>query len=461
MFLYPFGPRRTGLHPAPDGGASASLRRLAARDLARRAWSSTDVRWAVGLGALALVLRLAFVLAVDRESFVFNDTLFYHNAARSLAEGQGYTAVGGGPTAQWPPGFSFVLSLVYRVTGPNQHWGEVLNAFIGALTVPALYALALRTFGRREARWAAAGLALLPGHVLWADVLVAETLYSFLLVAFFLLAALLPRAWWAVAALGVAVGLAMLTRGEALLLIPAVIAIWWPQLERRRLLAFSAGLVAVVLLTLAPWTIRNAIEMDSFVPLSTNSSTTLWSGHNPDATGAQIYAPESLLSQIYPRGPRREIEEGRLLRREAIDFMVHNPGRELELIPLKLFNLNRGDSWAMEWVNAGDPGKRPFGDKLGTPVRVIADTAYYALLAATVASILLFARALWRNAVTRGVLVLFAGSLVMFGFVYYGNYRYRVPLEPLMLLVASPLLAALPDLRGRLGGPGEAAGGTA
>ncbi|MFL5867631.1 MAG: hypothetical protein ACJ766_11105, partial [Thermoleophilaceae bacterium] len=82
------------------------------------------------------------------------------------------------------------------------------------------------------------------------------------------------------------------------------------------------------------------------------------------------------------------------------------------------------------------------------PVRVVADSAYFGLLAATILSLLLLGRELWRQRVVRGVLVLFAGALVMYGFVYYGNYRYRAPLEPLMLLVSAPLLARLWRLRG-------------
>ncbi len=33
-------------------------------------------------------------------------------------------------------------------------------------------------------------------------------------------------------------------------------------------------------------------------------------------------------------------------------------------------------------------------------------------------------------------------SVVLYGFVFYGNFRYRMPLEPLMILLATPLLTA-------------------
>ncbi|MFL5866232.1 MAG: glycosyltransferase family 39 protein [Thermoleophilaceae bacterium] len=424
-------------------------------------------RRAAWLFALALGLRVAFVLLVERhpalpsESFIsqsvarqlasaglFSDAFFYHHTATLLARGYGFASNPGVPTAQWPPLFPFLLSLVYRVTGPHPVAGELMNAFFGALTVPLLYLLGLRAFGRLEATIAALLLAIFPGQLLWPDVLLSETLYAFLLVGFFALVTILPRRTWSVLVLGLAIGLVTLARGEGILLIPAVIAIWWRELPRVRLLAASAALAAVAALTVAPWTIRNAIAMDAFVPISTNASITLWSGHNPSAKGAQTYAPPSLLRRVHGTGKEREIGESRLLRREALRYMRTHPGRELVLIPLKLLDLNRGDSWALEWVNAGNPSERPFGSELTVPVRVVADSAYFGLLAATILSLLLLGRELWRQRVVRGVLVLFAGALVMYGFVYYGNYRYRAPLEPLMLLVSAPLLARLWRLRG-------------
>jgi 4-amino-4-deoxy-L-arabinose transferase-like glycosyltransferase len=418
--------------------------------LARRAWGSTDVRWALGLTGLALFLRVAFVLAVERQGFPFNDTLFYNSVATALSEGRGYMGLHGEATAQWPPGFPFLLSIVYRVTGPEPLSGELMNAGLGALNVAALYALALRVFGRREAIVAALGLAILPGQILWTDVLLAETLYTLTLTVFFVLVAYLPRGPWTVVVLGLAIGLAILIRGEGILLIPAVLAIWWPERPRRHLLTRGVALVAVAALTVLPWTVRNTLAMDSFVPLSTNSSTTLWSGHNPGATGSQNYAPPQLLARVPQSGKEREVEEGRLLRREALEYMVSHPGHELELIPLKLLNLMRGDSWALEWVNNDREQTQAISDKWASVLRVVADFGWYALLAATVAALATLGRELWGRRETRGVIALFAGSLVLYGFVYYGNYRYRVPLEPLMLLVSAPLVARTWGMRSAL-----------
>jgi hypothetical protein len=52
----------------------------------QRALRSREVRWVAGLTLLALALRLAFALSIQRESLPFNDMLFYHSTAKALAE---------------------------------------------------------------------------------------------------------------------------------------------------------------------------------------------------------------------------------------------------------------------------------------------------------------------------------------------------------------------------------------
>ena len=403
--------------------------------------SRRDLWIAAGLGAFALALRLAFALAVDRGPDAFNDELFYHHAAGTLADGEGLRSAASGPTAQWPPVFPFLLSIVYRVTGPDHAAGEVFNAVLGALTVSLLYLLARRLFGRREAIVAAGGLAIFPGQILWNEVLLAETVYALGLVGFLFLLHVLPVRLWSAGVLGVSIGLAALTRGEGLLLIPVVLIAWWPELPKRALVARAAVLAGVAVLTIAPWTIRNAVVMDAFIPISSNASITLYSGHNERANGAQNYAPPELSSKLPAFGPRREVAESKLLRREAVEYMVNNPGRELTLIPRKLVKLMRGDSYALQWVNARRPGQeRPVPTVLVRPIRVLADVFWFALLVLTVAAVVVLRRELWRLRATRATLALFAIALFTYGFVYYGNYRYRAPLEPLMLLVSAPLL---------------------
>jgi 4-amino-4-deoxy-L-arabinose transferase-like glycosyltransferase len=125
-------------------------------------------------------------------------------------------------------------------------------------------------------------------------VLMAECLFAFLVTAMLLLAyraadAPTPLRF---AALGLVIGLSALTRAEALLfaivlVIPLALGIRSLATKRRILLAGVAAAVAV--LTVLPWTIRNAARLHAFVPISNNIGTAV-DGANCDVTysGEQI-----------------------------------------------------------------------------------------------------------------------------------------------------------------------------
>lgn len=426
----------------------------------RRALRSPDLRWAAGLAALALALRLAFVFAYGRtvtydpaSTFAFNDTFFYSWTGAAIAQGDGFTFLGHA-TAHWPPGYSYVLAGVYSVLGADTFNALVANAVLGALTVPLVYLIGLRAVGRKTAILAAAGLAVFPGQILMADVALSETLYTFGLVAFVALAMLLGRSWRALVVLGVFAGLAALTRGEGFLFPLIVLAMGWAKGARKPALKHAAVVAGVMLLVVAPWTIRNAHVAHGFVPVGTNASSTLWSGHNPGANGGPTYQPPAELA-----APSRltEAEFAAKLRRQAIDWAVHHPRRELELIPLKLRSLARGDGTLVSsWINAA--GQRPLGRREAAAASRLADIGSYALIALLLAAVLWCGRALWRNPAMRAMLAFLATAVPLYGFIYYGNVRYRVPLEPLMLLVVAAALTRV-RLPGR--GAGRAGAGAA
>ncbi len=149
-----------------------------------------------------------------------------------------------------------------------------------------------------------------------------------------------------------------------------------------------------MIVCLAPWTIRNAIVMDAFVPVATNASATLWSGHHAGATGGQTYPPESYYQQFDQEPPLRELQSGKALRNDAIAYMLTHPLHELQLIPLKLIHLNRGDSYALDWVNDA-PRAAPITPINVERIGVLADAGYYGLLALFLLGAVYLGRAFW------------------------------------------------------------------
>ena len=86
--------------------------------------------------------------------------------------------------------------------------------------------------------------------------------------------------------LGIANGLLALTLPATLSVVP-VIALWlFFHLPRQARVGRCGLYVAGVLLSLIPWTVRNAIVFGRLMPVSSNLKLELWIGNNPDATGA-------------------------------------------------------------------------------------------------------------------------------------------------------------------------------
>ncbi|MEA2364139.1 MAG: hypothetical protein QOD71_3284 [Thermoleophilaceae bacterium] len=405
------------------------------------------------LAGSAFALRLSWVLVYGRVNppdGSINDTTFYQFTAASLANGGGYSGLNFEPTAGWPPGFPFVMSLLYRAFGQRLSLALALNVVLATATVVLIYLIADRMLGRREARVAAGLFAILPGPLFMTGLYLSETTFIFLVVGFLALVLLLPDRRWTPVVLGVALGLAALTRGEGLLMPIIPLAVWWGHYARRAWLTRTALLLVAMALTIAPWTIRNAIVMDGFVPVGNNPSGTLWSGHNPDANG-WIVNPAKLPTVV--GSGAKETQQARELRRQAIHWAVRHPLEELGLIPRRLLMLNQGSGGSIGgWLNAGPRYQWQLGTSSILVFTVLGDAFGYFLLLATLASVTLIGvRRLWRmHPGMQGVLAYLALCLVNYGVVYYGQWRYRIPMEPFMVLVATPLLLRLWDARGRL-----------
>ncbi len=386
------------------------------------------------LVSLAFALRLTWVLVASRADFAANDSLFYWMNANSLAHGDVYSQTPGIASARWPPGYPAVLSVLVRIFGHHPIAGEILNAVLGAVTVLLLYLLVKPYFGKRVAFIAASMLCVMPGPILWTDLLMTETLFTLMLVAFFLLVLRSrPSFRWA-AIIGVYVGLATLTRSEALIWLTVPLVLWAREIGWKKVLPRLAVTGATVLLVLMPWTIRNSRAMGSFVMLSTNGGQTLWAGHNPNADGMQNY-PSPELEASFGTGAEWEINWYKGLQGDAVHYMLTHPLRELELIPLKLIALNRGDSNAFDWLNQ-EPN-RTLGSTATAYVSAMADFAWFVLLALTLVGVVGLHRSLWRTRLMVGITAAFGTALFVYGFLYYGNYRYRLPYEPLMMVVAA------------------------
>jgi 4-amino-4-deoxy-L-arabinose transferase-like glycosyltransferase len=234
-------------------------------------------RVAVALVLAALAIRVAFVLATPDYRLV-NDARDYDRHGVSLASGHGFAQAYGRPTAFRPPAYPLLVGGVYSLVGTADRAQRVkaarlVNAVVGTGIVALIGLIAFQLWGRREARAALAVGAVYVPLILAGQAVMSEPLFVLCLLG--AIACLLhSRAWpWAAAA-GVLIGLAILGRANAvILLLPLAFA------ARRSWLVLGA----VALVTVAPWTVRNYERLHAFVPVSTQLGSALAGTYNSEA----------------------------------------------------------------------------------------------------------------------------------------------------------------------------------
>lgn len=218
----------------------------------------------IALGAFAL--RAIWTLAVMPASINdHGDPRYFHLVANLLADGHGYIApvpfIHSGSviaSAEHPPGWSLLLAVFSAAGGTSYTVHELVGCAVGAAMVVCAGLLGRRLGGARAGLIAAALAAIYPVYVALDGSLMSEPPYA-LGIAVCLLAAFRavdrPTAR-RFAVLGLAIGLTILVRGEALGLL-VLLAVPVALAGKARRLAHLAIVWAVAVVVIAPWCIRN------------------------------------------------------------------------------------------------------------------------------------------------------------------------------------------------------------
>ena len=223
----------------------------------------------------ALALRLAHVLAMRHSPYFDHplvDAYTYHQAARSIAAGDGHP-----DKIFWqPPGYPYFLGLIYwAVGGVNFLAPRLIQAVLGAFAAVLTAWIGARQFGRGVG--IAAGLAVaLYGTLIYFDGELLGVSLTVVLqlgaVALALLAGRAERSWLLWLAAGAVGGLASLVTATSLVFV-GVFAFFARRLAPWCLIG--------AMLAIAPATIRNLAKGHELIPISWNGGVNLYIGNNP------------------------------------------------------------------------------------------------------------------------------------------------------------------------------------
>jgi hypothetical protein len=445
----------------------------------RRFWRLTGAATLVGLA-----VRLLWVAWAARQpAGIFVDPARYLGYAHQIVDGHGMVEpLTGDPTAYYPPGYPWFLGIVGWLASPFTDdivaVATVVQAIIGAATCTLGAIVARRVAGATAGVVAAVVLALYPNLVFHTGALLGETLYDALFLAF--LAVAVTGAWSAPArsidagpdavgpeagdavdvdavegrrggprsplvgravACGVLLGLAVMVRPISLAVVPVVLAWWWlARRDLRTVARWSAALLVGVAACILPWTVRNAVRLHAFVPISTNTGDNLCIGHAEGATGAFVALDACRTDYEFLDGLPAELGSDKEKRRIAIDAIRAHPGREAWLTWRRFYFMwvRDGDhdgviavqSYRLDrWIDPADEAS----------LMRVADYVYWAVC---LGGVLGLGVLVWRR---RPDGLLLVGSAVMTAAVplaFFGDSRFKVPVIPLLIVAAACLVAS-------------------
>ncbi len=283
----------------------------------------------VAILALGLALRLQAALTPPADPG--NDASAYMQIARGLYEDGHYGGPGLASPNDWSPGAPLLYGAVYYLTGGVHPTAAlVLLAVLGTVTILLTYLLARRLAGPVAGLAGALLAATYPAFIDNTGRLLAEPV-----ALFWLPAAMLAFFWasdggraarWLLP--GALLGLTTLTRPEYLPFVAVFAALALLRVWRGHGAGLRGGVVAGLLLmvafcgVLAPWTARNYLVLDRFVPVTTGGGKALFVATYLPGEGRQQLVKRELIERY--RGKKdlpyevvRDTEMAPLLNRVA------------------------------------------------------------------------------------------------------------------------------------------------
>ena len=314
---------------------------------------------------LAFVLRLAYL---GRGLSQFSGGSVYGGetgaVAAAIASGRGFSSplpqIQTGPTAWLTPIYPYLLAGIFKLAGIYTYKSmlaiRVLNIAFSALTCWPIRSAGTIAFGKRVGTASAWLWAFLPDAIFYPVAWVWDTAMAGLCMAALLTATLKIRgssrvSWWI--GYGALWAFSAMVNPSLLSVLP-FLTLWaiWPLHQRTaQALKLTVMASAVFLAGIAPWSIRNYLVFQKFIPFRSNFGLELWLSNNPGV-------PDTWAGFLHPtEDPREAAKYVRMTeipymdekQSEAFAFMRTHP-----LDTMRFFFRRFADNWLGIWDAPAD-----------------------------------------------------------------------------------------------------------
>ncbi len=373
----------------------------------------SDRAFGIALFVFAFSLRFGTSLVLPEEELLLPDSIEYREIARNLVSGDGFV-LGEESRAKRPPLYPLFLSLPEALFPGHLVSLFLAQAVLGAAVCLLVFRLGKDTVGKKTAVWASLICSVYPLLVFSGASLLVEPLYScFLILEIIFLIRARNRGkygWFA----GLAGGMASLVQpGHLLFFLPVL-------LYRRG--KYAVPYLVSFLFVVGLWSWRNVEVLGEWVPLTTQSGYTLYESLGPEATGGTV----GHIMTLPPRDGKGEVAYDAFLRQKAFEAVTPRRFLTLALEKQRRF-------WSVV----------PHAEGRSSWKSYLATLLFLPVLIG-------FGAGLWkwqRSREMAGWLLLPVLYTTTLHLVFLGSIRYRLAIEPFLILLACWGLAQF--IRGR------------
>ena len=389
------------------------------------------ILWALAAGAVLRVIYFFWSQELPFFDHPITDALYHHRLAEAMAGGVWWD---GRPYFRAPL-YPYLLGTLYSAFGPHIALGKLMGHAFGLATGGLTIGLAHHVYGRRGALvaallWLGSGLL-----IFFEGELLVDATFTFLTVLSIYLLLTSDDRTTRLPASGWAFGLAVVTRPT--ILIAAPLFAWWawrtvPPAGRRRLAA--AALLAI--LPLAVVSGINSSVVGRAVGPATQGGVNFYIGNNLAADGCTAVLPEPwgyawnyrTLARHAERMTVRDLDDFEVsdyYYGQGLDFIVDHPGRAASLALKKVI-------LSVHRVHISNNLNLPY---LLDRIPLL---KWLAVRVAWLVPLALFAWILpCHRPRVRTWLWLFVATYTLVFVLFFVNERFRLPLAPLWIVLAS------------------------
>ena len=303
----------------------------------------------VGLFARAWVIwhSPGYAFAVD-ELF---DTL-----AWNLVTLHQFTLDGVNPAAHVGPLYPAVLACFYVVVGHRPEWVPMLHVFFDLGTVWCIYRVGTTLWGSWIGAWTAALVFLYPAYWTYDPRIRSEALLT-LLISLWLWATVLcgqSPSCRRYAFVGIAASLTVLCKPVVLILVLLLTGLIWIRTDRfSRKIVHAVVYGATCIVLVAPWSVRNYMLFDQFIPVSAGMGAGLWMGSDPVSRGSwpmplerehAIWESAGITPLLYAHA-MYDVQTDQLLREKGLTRIAADPAGYLTLTLTRVWDFWIGNSF--------------------------------------------------------------------------------------------------------------------